>query len=106
MNIACVGEGDSEYFCLPKIIGRLGHVVISNANLGGCADDWDRMFSIQILPYVQTAALKQPDKILIVVDREKRTGLLSSASPTGDYNPGTGTSASEYRRGLFDRCVR
>jgi hypothetical protein len=30
------------------------------------------MFSAQILPYVQTAALKHPDKILIVVDREKR----------------------------------
>lgn len=72
MNIACVGEGDTEYFCVPKLVGRLGHVVVSNANLGGCGDDWDYMFSVQILPYVQTAALKRPDKILIVVDRERR----------------------------------
>lgn len=72
MKVACIGEGDTEFFCVPKIIGRLGHVVISNANLGGCSQDWDQTFSAQILPYVQTAALKHPDRILIVVDREKR----------------------------------
>ena len=78
-----MGEGDTEFFCLPKIVGRLGHVVISNANLGGCAEDWDQSFSTQILPYVRTAALKRPDKILIVVDRERRVdccvGLVERA---------------------------
>lgn len=72
MKIACVGEGDTEYFCIPKIVGRLGHVVVSNANIGGCCQDWDQTFSAQILPYVRTAALKRPDKILIIVDRERR----------------------------------
>jgi hypothetical protein len=72
VKIACVGEGDTEYFCVPKIIGRLGHIVVSNANLGGCCQDWDQTFTAQILPYVRTAALKRPDKILIVLDREKR----------------------------------
>lgn len=72
MKIACVGEGDTEFFCVPKMVGRLGHVVISNANLGGCAGDWDYVFSEQVLPYVRTAALKSPDKILIIVDKEKR----------------------------------
>lgn len=72
MNVACVGEGDTEYFCVPKIVGRLGHVVVSNANLGGCAGEWDQIVIAQILPFVQTAALKKPDKILIVVDKEKR----------------------------------
>lgn len=74
MNIACIGEGDTEFFCLPKIVGRLGNVVISNANVGGCAEDWDYSFSNQILPYARTAALKKPDKILIVVDKERRHG--------------------------------
>jgi hypothetical protein len=74
MNIACIGEGETEFICVPKIAGRLGNVVVSNANLGGCAADWDYAFSNQILPYVRTAALKKPDKILIVVDKEKRQG--------------------------------
>jgi hypothetical protein len=72
VNIACIGEGDTEFFCVPKIAGRLGNNIVSNANLGGCAADWDVAFSVQILPYVRTAALKAPDKILIVVDRERR----------------------------------
>lgn len=72
MNIACIGEGETEFFCVPKIVGRLGNVVVSNVNIGGCAEDWDYSFSNQILPHVQAVALKQPDKILIVVDKERR----------------------------------
>lgn len=73
MRVACVSEGQTEYFSVPKIVGRLGHVVISNVQVGGCPEDWEGTFGRIILPYVKTAALKNPDKILIVVDREKRT---------------------------------
>jgi len=83
VKVACVTEGETEYVCVPKIVGRLGHVVISNVHAGGCVDDWDLTFERKILPYVKTAALKSPDKILIVVDREKRPlccgGLASRA---------------------------
>lgn len=72
MTIVCVNEGDTEFACVPKIAGRLGHVIIGNFNVGGCAQDWDQAFEVQILPYVRTAALKDPDKILVVVDRENR----------------------------------
>jgi len=57
---------------MPKFIGRLGHTVVSNVHVGGCDDDWDRTFERTILPYVRTAALIGPDKILVVVDRERR----------------------------------
>src|SRR5690242_13377820 len=72
MNIACVTEGETEYFCIPKIVGRLGHTVVFNSHVGGCMPDWDRTFELKILPYVKTAALRNPDKVLVVVDREKR----------------------------------
>ena len=70
--MACVSEGETEYSCVPKIVGRLGHVVVHNTCLYGCPTDWERTFKGEVLPQVQTAALKQPDKILVVVDREKR----------------------------------
>jgi hypothetical protein len=72
MRVACVSEGETEYICVPKIVGRLGHVVVSNVHVGGCADDWNQVFEVQMLPFIKTAALKNPDKILIVVDREAR----------------------------------
>jgi hypothetical protein len=71
-----MSEGASEHFCLPKVAGRLGNHVINNVHISGCFEDWDQTIA-KILPYVKTAALKQPDKILVVVDREQRTQCCS-----------------------------
>lgn len=71
MRVACVSEGETEYTCVPRLVGRLGHQVIHNSCLYGCSTDWERTIEFQVLPQVRTAALKNPDKILIVVDRER-----------------------------------
>lgn len=59
---------------MPRLVGRLGHVIISNVHVGGIAVEraWNVICSEQLLPYIRTAALKKPDKILVVVDRENR----------------------------------
>jgi hypothetical protein len=74
MRLACVGEGETEWVCVPRIAGNLGHTIIFNAHAGGCSADWEYAVSKEILPFVLTAALKRPDKILVVLDREDRPG--------------------------------
>jgi hypothetical protein len=71
MRVACVSEGETEYACVPKLVGRMGHQVVHNSCLYGCNADWEKTIESQVLPQVRTAALKNPDKILIVVDRER-----------------------------------
>jgi hypothetical protein len=74
VRLVCIGEGDTEYECVPSLAGRLGHTILKSINLGGlpCDADWAVVCRNKILPYVRTEALRQPDKILVVVDREKR----------------------------------
>jgi hypothetical protein len=83
VNIAIVSEGETEYFCVPKLVGRQGHVVVSNVHVGGCAQDWEYVLRSQLTPYVRTAALKQPDKIIVVVDREDREDCCPNLAQVG-----------------------
>ena len=85
MRLVCIGEGDTEFECVPSIAGRLGHTILKSINLGGLPTEgeWAAVCQEIILPYVRTEALRAPDKILVVVDREKRTqccpGLAAEA---------------------------
>jgi len=72
MRIACIGEGQTEYFCLPTIVGRRGHTVVGNLIVNGCSEDWELAISSKVIPRVFGMAEKQPDKILITLDRERR----------------------------------
>lgn len=72
MRVAIVGEGETEYFCAPKLLGRLGHTIVHQAEIGGCAVNWELTIRAKVLPQVQVAALKKPDKILVFLDRENR----------------------------------
>jgi len=75
MRVCCVVEGKTEYFALPKIVGRLGHIHVLTLKFdGGNNDDcpWDTLIKKRIVPRVLGVALKHPDKILVVCDREGR----------------------------------
>jgi hypothetical protein len=69
-----LGEGQTEFYCLPKIAGRLGHVVVHKAWIRPVSTefDWERFFLLRVVPLVTAALLKSPDKIIIVIDREDR----------------------------------
>jgi hypothetical protein len=74
VRIAFIAEGQTEYYCLPKIAGRLGNTILRVALVKGtCADlDWARYFSIRVVPLVRAMLLHQPEKIIVVLDRESR----------------------------------
>src|SRR4051812_21151019 len=73
MKVAIIGEGETEFYCAPKLVGRLGHVLIHRSQIGGAMEDWEATIKIKVLPQVQTAALKKPDKLVILLDREGRS---------------------------------
>jgi len=89
MMFGVIGEGETEYNCVPSMIATLGHTVAGVHNLGGVGPDypWDRVFTDKIYPYVRGFAVKRPenrpDRVLIVLDRESREdccGNLASAA--------------------------
>jgi hypothetical protein len=93
MRIACVSEGETEYSCVPKLVGRLGHQVIHNSCLYGCNTDWEKTIEFKVLPQVRTAALKNPDKILVVVDRERQDRCCPQLAATAAAIVGQGLQA-------------
>jgi len=74
LKIALIGEGQTEYHCLPKIAGRLGNVVVGRARTIPVSGDydWERFFEKRVVPLVQAMAIKCPEKIVVVLDRERR----------------------------------
>lgn len=78
MKFGLIVEGDTEYYCLPKIVGKLGGVVVGNNNLGGVGPEypWEVLFAEKVFPFVAAYACrsdnKRPDLVLIVIDRETR----------------------------------
>jgi hypothetical protein len=73
MKIACIGEGPTEYTCLPTILGRLGHVVVGTLTCNGCPENWEQAIRQKVTPRVFGLAEKEPDKVLVVLDREDRS---------------------------------
>jgi hypothetical protein len=81
VTYTCVVEGTAEYYCIPSLLGRRGHTVIGTLNFkGGNSEDlpWVDLIQTRVFPRVRGMALKQPDRVLVVLDREGRT----DCSPT------------------------
>src|SRR6266480_3984846 len=78
MRIGVIGEGETEYNCVPTLVSKLGHVVVGVHHLGGAGTDfaWNKLFVNKIFPYVRGFAVKRPenrpDRVVIVLDRERR----------------------------------
>src|SRR5260370_42268621 len=72
MRIACVGEGMTEYSCLPTIVSGLGHIVVGNLTCNGCSDDWEQTIRQKVIPRVFGMAVKNPDKIIVALVRGVR----------------------------------
>ncbi len=66
-------EGLTEYRCIPLIADRLGHVTIGVAQIHGSSGDWPSVITRKVLGPARALALKQPDKLLVVLDKEDRT---------------------------------
>lgn len=72
MRIGCIVEGDTEYYCTPKLLGRLGHVVLTPLSIHGSSGNWEQLLLRKVVPRIRALALKAPDKIIIMLDREDR----------------------------------
>ena len=72
MLIGCVVEGETEYYCAPKLLGRLGHSVLKPLAIHGSSGDWEQILRRKVIPRVKALALKYPDKIIIILDKEDR----------------------------------
>jgi hypothetical protein len=71
----CVVEGKAEYYCIPSLLGRRSHVVTGVLNMQGGNNgklSWETLLRTRVFPRVRGMALKQPDKVLVVLDREGR----------------------------------
>lgn len=89
MKIGIIGEGETEYACLPTLIAKLGHQVVQTFNLGGIPPQWawEKIFSDKIFPFVRAFLLKspagRPDKIIIVLDRDDRGDCCGQLAENG-----------------------
>lgn len=72
MLVGCVVEGDTEYYCLPSLLGRLGHTPLRPLITYGSSGDWETLIRGRVAPRVKALALKSPEKIIVVLDREDR----------------------------------
>jgi|SRR5579862_5288916 len=74
MRLAIVGEGQTEYSCLPKLAGRLGNDVVGRARTITVSSDfdWELFFEKRVAPLVLLMLGKRPEKIIVVLDREDR----------------------------------
>lgn len=84
MRIAVIGEGKTEFYCVPTIAGRLGNIVVGQMLIGTNGDDYDWEFLIRrkVVPRIFAMAAKNPDKILVVVDRERRAACPPDLAAT------------------------
>lgn len=74
LRIAIIGEGQTEYYCMPKIVGRCGHIVVGKAWIRQVSPnfDWERLFELRVVPLVMAMLTKHPEKIVVILDREDR----------------------------------
>ncbi len=88
MKIGIIGEGETEYDCLPTLISKYGHTIVGVYSLGGVGGKypWVELFTIKIYPYVRAFALKhpagRPDKVLVILDREEREECCGTLAST------------------------
>ena len=79
MKIGVIGEGDTEYHCLPTLAAKFGHIIVSTYNLGGVGPEfpWEGLMRKRVFPLLRACVRKhdagRPDKVLIVIDREDRS---------------------------------
>lgn len=89
MKVGIIGEGETEFACLPNMAAQLGHVVVGCHSLGGVGSNYplDALFTKKIFPYVRGFAVKnansRPDKVIIVFDREDRAECCGSLANMG-----------------------
>ncbi|MGA2240466.1 MAG: hypothetical protein ABSH11_00280 [Verrucomicrobiota bacterium] len=90
MKLGIIAEGETEYFCVPELASKLAHTITGRHHLHGVGGDypWDEVCNKLVYPYVRAFALqslaKRPDKVLIVVDREKRAECCGSLATLGE----------------------
>jgi hypothetical protein len=74
VKVAVIGEGLTEYACLPTIAGRLNNVVVKHVHFRGCnaGIDWRLLFERRVVPLVIAVSFTEPEKIVVVLDREDR----------------------------------
>jgi hypothetical protein len=86
VKVTIIGEGLTEYYCVPTLAGRLNNVVLRCFQFGGSNEgvDWDVLFHKRIVKFVKIAALSEPDKILVVLDRENRDTCPAELSAKGN----------------------
>lgn len=72
MKIACIVEGSTEYYCVPCILGRLGHIVIKVMTINGTFESWEKTIRTKVVPRALRMAQRNPDKIVVALDRENR----------------------------------
>jgi hypothetical protein len=85
VKIAIIGEGLTEYHCVPTLAGRLDNIVVRRYQFGGsnAGIDWSLLFHKKIIKFVRIAALSAPDKILVVLDREDRDACPADLAAAG-----------------------
>lgn len=89
MKIGIIAEGDTEYACLPTLVAKNEHVIVGTYNLGGVGDyfPWEALMRKKVYPLLRAFAYKQvagrPDKVIIVIDREKRVDCPPTLAAAG-----------------------
>ena len=85
MKIALIGEGETEFDCLPTMAGRLGNVVVRCGHIGGADEDteWGSLIERKVAPLVASYSLAQPEKIVVVLDREGRAPCCGNLAAEG-----------------------
>lgn len=85
MRVAIIGEGQTEYTCLPSIAGRLGNQVVGRARTITVSSDfdWRQFFEKRVVQLVLAMLARNPEKILVVLDREDREECPADLARTG-----------------------
>jgi hypothetical protein len=85
LRVAIIGEGQTEYYCVPKIAGRLGQVVVGKAWIRMVSPDfdWERLFELRIVPLVMAMLAKNPEKIVVILDKEDRAECPADLAQKG-----------------------
>jgi hypothetical protein len=75
VKVAIIGEGQTEYYCLPKIAGRLGNQIVGKMHIRGGANPqckWEMIIEKKVIPAILVMSVYLPDRIVVVLDREDR----------------------------------
>lgn len=83
MRLCWIVEGDAEYESLPTLADRMGHSTIGILNICGSFEDWLATIRGKVLPRARSLAIKRPDKLLVVMDREDRSACAPELAASG-----------------------